>query len=231
MMLLHTGFVATILLGSAIDWQPQRRQVAGRLFGECMRRFGWVTVIGLAAASATWVMTPALFYWLIPVFAGLVLAIPLAMFTSSEEWGIGIGRAGLLRVVEEAAPPPVMRRLDQLLEPPAPAPADRFALAMLDPGFNALHIAMLRAADDHPPTPPDSLRAIERKAIYLGAAALSKPERRILLESPATMARLHLAAWLHWRSDHKLAWETDEPLPPLPRRVVARTTKPVSAAA
>ena len=40
----------------------------------------------------------------------------------------------------------------------------------------------------------------------------------MLLESPATMARLHLAAWLHWRSDHRLAWETDEPLPPLPRQ-------------
>ena len=44
MMLLHTGFVATILLGSAIDWQPQRRQMAGGLFGESVRRFGWVTV-------------------------------------------------------------------------------------------------------------------------------------------------------------------------------------------
>ena len=231
MMLLHTGFVATILLGSAIDWQPQRRQMAGGLFGESLRRFGWVTVLGVAAATATFVVTPALFYWLIPVFAGLVFAIPLAMFTSSDVWGIRMAGAGLLRVVEEAAPPPVMRRLDELLANPAPAPADRFALAMLDPGFNAVHIAMLRAADDHPPTPPDSLRAIERKAVYLGAAALSKPERRALLESPATMARLHLAAWLHWRSDHRLAWETDEPLPPLPRRVIGRSSKPVSAAA
>ena len=75
---------------------------------------------------------------------------------------------------------------------------------MLDPGFNALHIAMLRAADEHPDrAPPDGLRAIERKAVYLGAAALSKPERRALLEHPATMARLHLAAWLHWRSEHR----------------------------
>ena len=160
-----------------------------------------------------------------------MLAIPLAMFTSSDEWGIRWARAGLLRVVEEAEPPPVMHRLDELLATPAPAPADRFALAMLDPGFNALHIAMLRAADDHPPTPPESLRAIERKAVYLGAAALSKPERRALLESPATMARLHLAAWLHWRSDHGLPWETDEPLPPLSRQVIGSSPKAVSAAA
>jgi membrane glycosyltransferase len=231
MMLLHTGFVTTILLGSAIDWAPQRRQVAGGLFSESVRRFGWVTVLGVAAATATFVVTPALFYWLIPVFAGLVLAIPFAMLTSSDQWGERAARAGLLRVVEEAAPPPVIRRVDELLTAPASSPGDRFALAMLDPGFNALHIAMLRAADDHPPTPPDSLRAIERKAVYLGAAALSKPERRALLESPATMARLHLAAWLHWRSDHKLAWETDEPLPPLPRRTIGRPPKQVSAAA
>jgi membrane glycosyltransferase len=231
MMLLHTGFVATILLGSAIEWHPQRRQMSGGLLSESVRRFGWVTVVGIAAATATFVVTPALFYWLIPVFAGLVLAIPLALFTSSVEWGVRMGKAGLLRVVEETDPPPVMRRLDELLALPSPAPADRFALAMLDPGFNAVHIAMLRAADDHPPNPPDSLRAIERKAVYLGSAALSKPERRALLESPATMARLHLAAWLHWRSEHRLAWETDEPLPPLPRRVIGRAPKPVSAAA
>ena len=231
MMLLHTTFVATILLGSAIDWQPQRRQAAGGLLGESARRFGWVTVLGFAAAAATFVVTPNLFTWLIPVFAGLVLSIPLAVWTSDDGSGDRLRRLGLLPVVEEAAPPPVMRRLDELLASPAPAPADRFALAMLDPGFNALHIAMLRAADDHPPTPPDTLRAIERKAVYLGAAALSKPERRALLESPATMARLHLAAWLHWRSEHRLAWETDEPLPPLPRRLIAKGPKPISAAA
>ena len=231
MMLLHTNFVATILLGSAIDWQPQRRQVGGGLFQESLRRFGWVTVLGTAAATATFLLTPSLFYWLIPVFAGLVFAIPIAVFTSSDRWGERFARLGLLRVVEEAAPLPVMRRLDELLDDQVPPPADRFALAMLDPGFNALHIAMLRAADEHPPLPPDGLRALERKAVYLGASALSKPERRALLESPATMARLHLAAWLHWRSDHKLPWETDEPLPPLPRDAAGKNAKPISAAA
>ena len=35
-----------------------------------------------------------------------MLAIPLAMFTSSDAWGIRICEAGLLRVVEEAAPRP-----------------------------------------------------------------------------------------------------------------------------
>jgi membrane glycosyltransferase len=231
MMLLHTAFVLTILLGSAIDWHPQRRQVAGSLLRESARRFGWVTAIGLAASIATFKLTPALFYWLIPVFSGQLLAIPLAMWTSSESWGVRLGKLGLLRVVEEASPPQVMRRLDALLAAPSESTADRFPQAVLNPGFNALHIAMLRSADEHPPATADQLRAMERKAVYLGAGALSKPERRALLENPATMARLHLASWVHWRNDHNLAWETDEPLPPGPQGLGDSRTKPVSAAA
>ena len=231
MMLIHTGFVLTIFLGSAIDWQPQRRQMAEGRLAESVRKFGWVTAVGAMAALATFLLTPPLFYWLTPVLAGLVFAIPIAVWTSSDLWGIRLRDLGLLRIVEEAAPPPVLQRLDQLLAAPAPAPADQFAMAVLDPGFNALHIAMLRATDDRPASSPEGLRATERKAVYLGAAALSKLERRTLLEHPATMARLHLAAWLHWRSEHGLPWETDEPLPPIPRRVAARITKPVPAAA
>ena len=231
MMLLHTNFVLTILLGSAIDWQPQRRQVGGGLLGESVRRFGWVTALGTAAAIATYAYTPSLFYWLIPVYAGLVFAIPLAMWTSSEEAGRRLARAGLLRVVEEVEPPRVMRRLDELLAKLPPGDRDRFATVMLDPGFNALHIAMLLAGEDFSPGSAEALRAVERKAVYLGATALSKPERRALLESPSTMARLHLAAWLHWRGEHRLAWETDEPLPALSRRLSGRPGDQVSAAA
>jgi membrane glycosyltransferase len=229
MMLFHTGFVLTILLGSAIEWHPQRRQVAGSLLAETVRRFGWVTLLGGVAAAATFLLTPPLFYWLIPVFAGLVFSIPLAVWSSSERWGVRLREHGLLRIVEEAAPPPVMRRLDELLAEPAPAPADRFAVALLDPGFNALHIAMLKATGGQSASAAETLRPIERKAVYLGAAALSKPERRALLEHAKTMARLHLAVWVHWRSERGLTWETDEPLPPAPRR--PSTRGPEAAAA
>ncbi len=231
MMLLHTTFVSTILLGSAIDWQPQRRQMSSGPLAESVRRFGVVTVLGAVAAVATFELTPPLFYWLTPVFAGLVLAIPLAVWTSSERWGVRLRDWGLLRIVEESDAPAVMRRLDRILEAPAPTISDRFVLVTLDPGFNALHIAMLRGVGDTPVEPPEGLRAIERKAVYLGAGALSKSERRALLEHAGTMARLHLAAWLHWRSDHGLPWETDEPLPPAPRRLADRSSKPISAAA
>ena len=198
------------------------------MLAETVRRFGWTTLIGVAASLATWFYTPPLFYWLTPVLAGLVLSIPLAMLGASERWGERLRKAGLLLIVEERRPPRVVQRLEaQLRRLPAHHGGDRFAQAVLDPGFNALHIAMLRAIGGQPVSAPESLRPIERKAVYLGAAALSKPERRALLEHAGTMARLHLAAWLHWRSERGLSWETDE-LPPAPR---AGESGAVSAAA
>ncbi|MEA1157505.1 hypothetical protein U8M34_28580, partial [Klebsiella pneumoniae] len=78
----------------------------------------------------------------IPVLAGLVLAIPLAIWSASEKWGDRLRRLKLLLIVEESEPPPVVRRLEALLQEPVPASGDRFAQAVLDPSFNALHIAM-----------------------------------------------------------------------------------------
>jgi membrane glycosyltransferase len=218
MMLFHTGFVLQILLGGAIDWKPQRRQAGAGPLAETARRFGWVTLLGMAASVACAWATPELFYWLIPVLGGLVFAIPLAFLSGDEGLGDRLRALRLLPVTEEACPPPVMRRLDQLLasaatDEAASAGRDRFAEVVLDPGFNALHIAALRAAGETPTVPAEAIRPAERKAVYLGPAALDKPERRMLLEHPASMARLHLAAWLHWRTEQPLAWETDEQPP------------------
>jgi hypothetical protein len=106
-----------------------------------------------------------------------------------------------------------MRRLDQLL-PVAWGSTSRgtgFAEAGARPGLQrAPRRGAARPAGETPTVPAEAIRPAERKAVYLGAAALDKRERRMLLEHPGSMARLHLAAWLHWRSERPLAWETDE---------------------
>jgi membrane glycosyltransferase len=126
MMLFHTGFVLQILVGSAIDWKPQRRQAGASALAETARRFGWVTVLGLAATAASAWATPELFYWLIPVLAGLVFAIPLGLLSGDERLGDRLRALRLLPVVEEACPPPVMRR-------PGPAPACRWERRVAGP--------------------------------------------------------------------------------------------------
>lgn len=210
MMLFHTNYVATTLLGSAIEWKPQRRQASGGAWSEAIRTFGGVTLIGLAAAVATYLWTPLLFFWLIPVFAGLVLAIPLAVYTGSDSVGHAVRSAGLLSVEEENDPPPVMQRLEALLAEPAARNADPFTQVVLDPAFNALHIAMLEGTGGLSKLNSAELRPAERKAVYLGPSALSKAERRMLLENPGSMGRLHLASWVHWPGARRLDWEIDD---------------------
>ena len=94
MMLLHTSFVFSILLGGAIEWKPQRRDATSGRLDVAIRTFLWPTLIGLAAAIGTWILTPHLFVWLLPVMVGLVLAVPLAVAGASVEVGDWLQRRG-----------------------------------------------------------------------------------------------------------------------------------------
>ncbi|MDX6750555.1 glucans biosynthesis glucosyltransferase MdoH [Geminicoccaceae bacterium 1502E] len=199
MMLMHTWFVLTILMGGAIEWKPQRRDAASGDVAAAVASFFWPTVIGIAAAFGVWHATPLLFLWLVPVLAGLILAVPLALLGASEKAGQRLAAAGLLRISEEAMPPAVMWELAGMR--PAgtgPSTLERLVRAVMEPQANALHLQLLRAFRTSPPLPPAERRLLERKAIYLGPALLEKAERRALLEDTEMLERLHLEAWLHW---------------------------------
>jgi membrane glycosyltransferase len=65
----------------------------------------------LESASA---ISGSLLLWLLPVVAGLVLAIPLTALTGSGRLGDRLRRFGLLQVPEERRPPPVLVRANEL---------------------------------------------------------------------------------------------------------------------
>ncbi len=198
MMLFHTRFVTSILLGAAIEWNPQKRNANTGSFAAAVRSFGWVTVIGITATALIGFVTPMLLLWLSPVLAGLCLAIPLVLLSGRDDAAAALRRQGLLLIEEETAPPPVLARLDGLLDvaPKPVEPVDRFVRTLMDPRLNALHVDLIdRRELDGVAAPPPLL---ERKAVFLGPAALEKAERRAILESPSLMRRLHLATWVHW---------------------------------
>ncbi len=199
-MLLHTSFVTSILLGGAIEWKPQRRDATAGRLDVALRAFLWPTLLGLAATIGTWIFTPHLFFWLLPVTAGLVLAVPLAVAGASAALGDRLQRLGLLVIAEEALPPAIMWELDHGSAPhPAASSTDRLTRAVLEPQANGLHVQLLRALQGPQPGPIGEDRWLtERKAVYLGPSSLSKAERRVILEDPELMERLHLQAWLHW---------------------------------
>jgi membrane glycosyltransferase len=115
MMALHTRFVAAILAGRSSGWGPQRRDADGTFWRDALAAHGIDTLLGLGLAAASFVFLPQIFWWLLPVAAGLILSIPLSVFTSRAAWGRGARALGLFVIPAETAPPRELTELDQLL--------------------------------------------------------------------------------------------------------------------
>jgi len=108
MMLLHSRFVAEVLLGRSSGWGPQRRAGDGEPFVDVLRVHLGHTLVGIVAAGVVGWTSPTALQWLAPVVLGLVLAAPLSWLGGRVAAGEVLRRLGLFRVPEEAAPPAVV---------------------------------------------------------------------------------------------------------------------------
>ena len=115
MMMFHARFVVSVVTGHDVPWDAQVRE--GRMLGwrEAARSVAWTTAVGAAWAALTLYYAPVFFLWLTPIFAGLLLAVPLVRWTSSRRLGAWSRRRGLFLVPSETEPPAELQ--------PAPAPA------------------------------------------------------------------------------------------------------------
>jgi membrane glycosyltransferase len=109
-MLAHSLFVLLAVTGLKLEWKSPPREAAAISWGEAWARLSPMTaVIGLLAAAVAWVDTSALIL-LVPVALPLLLAVPLAVFTSHLSLGSWMRKRGLLLIPEESSSPAVLRR-------------------------------------------------------------------------------------------------------------------------
>lgn len=114
MMIFQSTAVADILLGRDAGWQVQRRDDGGVPRSETVRRYALPTLFGIAMAVAAYAVSLPLFLWMTPVILGLLLAIPIALFTSKSLSGGNGHSAGLFATPEQTSPPPVLIRANEL---------------------------------------------------------------------------------------------------------------------
>jgi membrane glycosyltransferase len=139
MMGLHSYFVTRLVLGKGVAWNPQDRSERGLSVVEAFTYLGVLFAGGLVWGILIIVAAPGYFWWILPVLAGLVLSVPIAVLSSRSTLGRAARRRGLLLTPEETAPPEELRRLDAALA------AARAAETSLD----------VEAVEDRPPeTPP-----------------------------------------------------------------------------
>lgn len=206
MMMFHASFVLSVLIGGSVGWGTQRRGVGGTAFGEAVQAHWLHTVIGIVAGIGVWVLAPDVFWWTVPVIAGLVLSIPLTLVSSSSRVGLGLRRAGLLLTEEEGNPPPVLARLDALLarREATPEPAMDFARALADERMVAIHAGLVRAYGEEAPVEASDLAAIEAKLRDGGPDSLTGPERLAILQSADAVEAAH-RTWLEAAARTRLA--------------------------
>ncbi|MDP0497516.1 MAG: glucans biosynthesis glucosyltransferase MdoH [Verrucomicrobiota bacterium JB024] len=211
MMLFHSGFVLTILLGQKVKWSTQVRDSGdGTPWRAALAAQGGHLVVGLLWGALAWTVSPTLFWWMSPVLLGWLLAVPLSVYTSRESAGQWFRRRGLLLTPEETEPSPEVCELRSLTAegPQMPAHMERFEDigllgVVLDPYINALHGLLMREKSQPDPNVRETLRKLEHKLLQEGAEALNNAEKMRLLLDYESIVRLHKQVWS--QPDHRLS--------------------------
>ena len=107
-LVFYLAFVATTLAGRVVRWDVQPRDDRGLGWREAWVRFRLPVGLAVAVAAAVGPATPALAATLLP---GLLLAVPLAVWSSRQSVGEWARRFGLFRTPEETSPPSMLAAL------------------------------------------------------------------------------------------------------------------------
>jgi len=116
MMLFHTKFVVSALFGRSVGWDAQPRGDRGISWREALMRHKWHLILGLVWGTAILWLAPKFIWWMIPVLAGMIVAVPFTVLTSRASLGRALRARGWLVTPEESAPPPELAALAASLE-------------------------------------------------------------------------------------------------------------------
>ncbi|MCA6097376.1 glucans biosynthesis glucosyltransferase MdoH [Bradyrhizobium australafricanum] len=140
MMVFQSIAVVEILLGRDAGWQTQRRDDGAVERRELYRKYGVPTACGVAMAMSAWAVSLPLLLWMSPVIVGLLFAIPIGAWTARP------AMRALFVTPEEAKPPRVLVRANELASSPAHASAPALATLRQDSGLLYRHLSSLPPA-------------------------------------------------------------------------------------
>ena len=223
-MLWHTRFVVTNLLGKNVNWETQKRDAEGTSWRQAVHRHWGHTLIGLGWGGLVWWLDEPSFWWFVPVVTGMILSIPLSVFTSRISWGACARKWGLFLSPEETSPPPEvaeLRRRMALAEqaggtPGRPAHAG-IVDVVVDPYINAIHVSLLREKKLNPENAQQLkqlgvdqpvVRKLGDKLLAEGLEALTGNEKMLVLCDSEVMSWLHRQIWVRPGETLAAIWQT-----------------------
>ncbi|MHB8563865.1 MAG: glucans biosynthesis glucosyltransferase MdoH [Acidiferrobacteraceae bacterium] len=223
-MLFHTVFVVAVLIGRKTSWGPQARGDTSTSWRQALRHHSLGTILAVVWGGAIYVLSPSYFWWLMPVMGAWLIAIPISVWISRVGPGLAAQRVGLFATPEELQPPPLLQLFARLRQaPPGIRRTDHrgFLAAVVDPGVNALHCALLTNRGAIGEGVALSRQQLMLSALKDGPRALSGSDRLHLLSDRETLTALHWRVWAlkgprarHWLGDQYVRVEESAPRPP-----------------
>jgi membrane glycosyltransferase len=107
--------ILALVCGVNVDWDGQHRDGYRMPWRPAFAAMWRPTLFGVALLAFLAIMAPTTIPWFAPFLAGLVLAVPFTVATSSVMLGTAAQRWRLCAVPEEFAPPAVVREMLPLL--------------------------------------------------------------------------------------------------------------------
>jgi membrane glycosyltransferase len=171
--------VVTIILGMATGWNAQARDDRALPLNLVTRIFAPHTLIGIAATFLLYLYVPVDFGWFVPLLAGLWLAIPLVILSSSPLLGRLAREDGLFLVPSETWGSKVVARAHALAAAHEGLSAEPQRLVLEDPAVRELHLALLNGAPSS--ADPLQLWSVWERVRRSDIAGLSREDWSLLL--------------------------------------------------
>ena len=222
MMLFHTHFVITNLLGREVGWGPQNRAADGTSWLDAVRTHWWHTLAGLGVRDVRLDLSAR---QLLVVRAGPGrpgLRHPAFRPLQPAKLGQAVARARALPDArgDRAATggQPVDRRIARAREWRFERPPDAndcLTRAIVDPYVNAIHVSLLREKKLNPIYAQElaevgegsaEMQVIRDRLLRDGPAALAPAEKLRLMSDSETMAWLHSRVWTLPGEDLNDSW-------------------------
>ena len=108
-----TIFMLGLAFGKSVVWGGQSRDAYGISWTTALMNLWPQTLFGFVVCGALWLISPALFWWSLPLTAGYIVAIPFAVLTASPALGRWFKRTGLAGIPEDFDPPPEIRAVQE----------------------------------------------------------------------------------------------------------------------
>jgi membrane glycosyltransferase len=100
-----TIFMVGLIFGTTVQWGGQSRDTQRLTAQDAFAELWPQTLFGIVVCGGLALVSPTLLAWSLPLTAGYILAVPLAVWTADPTVGRWMQRIGICAIPEDIAPP------------------------------------------------------------------------------------------------------------------------------